>query len=716
MRERDQMKKAFRENVLRKDYVFCHYKQFDYSHLKNIYYCYNAGTGRKATYNEVIIMCDTETSKKRPDTLTFDKTGKAVWETGENHVCAWTISVRAFDHNICTLYGRKPSTMAECMLRLHNAMSGMITIFYFHNLSYDHFFLRKFWYKLYGVPISQLNTKSHYPIYVEFSNGIIIKDSLILAQRRLEKWAEDLQVPHQKEVGKWDYDKIRNQSDALSEDEKLYIEHDTLAGVECIDATLKALGKKIMSVPYTATGIPREETRLRGKKKAHDDFIKMALTFPLYCIQNACYHGGYTHGNRHFVDYLITKELFGDLVRCFDFASSYPFTLLAYKFPMEAYTYLGDYSSDFIIRNKEEYAFCFKFIAINIKLKSDAEPMPALQYSKAVKCINPIVDNGRILACNYIEIYLTEWDLAVIADQYVWSKHLCKDVYFAQKRYLPRWFTDYVFECFTEKCKLKNGDPVLYSIAKAKVNSLYGMCCQKNVRNEITENYETGEYDEEEPENPEEEYNKYISKVSTILPYQWGVTVTSIAFYNVHQLAKCCKTPLYMDTDSCYGVNWDMDLVSSYNNECKRRLLENGYGAVTVGDKEYWLGIAEHDEDKDTYSEFKYMGAKRYAGRNAYTGKIKITVAGVPKKKGAECLEDDMKNFHTGFIFDGTRTGKKTHLYFNKEEIYIDEAGNETGDSISLIPCDYKLDSIFTYDNWEELFEEEVEVQIYDED
>ena len=713
MRDRDKMKKIFREKVLQKDYVFCHYKQFDYSFLKNIYYMYNPGTGRKATYNDVIIMCDTETSKKKPDQEIW-KNGKHTWETSENHVVAWTISIRAYDHNICTLYGRKPSTMAECMLKIHSSMSGMITIFYFHNLSYDHFFLRKFWYRLYGIPISQLNTKSHYPIYVEFSNGMIIKDSLILAQRRLEKWAEDLDVPHKKQNGLWDYDKIRNQNTPLSAEEKKYIEFDTLAGVECLDYTLKALGKRIPSVPYTATGIPREEVRLRGKKSAHDQLIKMALGYDEYLISNSCYHGGYTHGNRHFVDMKITEDLFHDKIRCYDFASSYPYTLLAFKFPMEKFTLLGDYGADFILEQKEEYAFMFKFIAINIKLKSDFEPMPALQYSKCTKVINPILDNGRIIACNYCEIYLTEWDLQVIADQYVWSKHICKDVYFAKKNYLPRWFTDYVFECFTDKCNLKGKDPVLYSIAKAKVNSLYGMCCQKNIRNDIKEDYVTGEYEEVEPEDPELKYNEYISKVSTVLPYQWGVEVTSIAFYNVHRLAKCCGTPLYMDTDSCYGVNWNSDAVSTYNKECKERLIQNGYGSVKVGEKEYWLGVAEHEPEHDTYTEFKYMGAKRYCGRSSADNELHITVAGVPKKAGAKCLTS-MEDFHPGFIFEGTRTGKKTHLYFNKENIYIDEEGNETGDSISLIPCDYELDSIFTVANWEELFEEEVEIQIYDE-
>ena len=128
--------------------------------------------------------------------------------------------------------------------------------------------------------------------------------------------------------------------------------------------------------------------------------------------------------------------------------------------------------------------------------------------------------------------------------------------------------------------------------------------------------------------------------------------------------------------------------------------------------REYWLGIAETDGDADKYTEFKYMGAKRYCGRNLETGKLKITVAGVPKKKGALCLHDDINEFHKGKIFDGATTGKTTHYYFNVEEIYIDENGNETGDSISLTPCDYRLDTVNVYD-WMSLFNEEVNLIEY---
>ena len=714
MREADLIHKRYAQAVQACEYIFCHYKKFNYDILKYIWYMKRPGIGDKSSYNDVIIMADTETSKKHPDVYHPERK-KQKYETFENHIVAWTISIRAYHHNICTLYGRHPSKMIETIQRIHDHMSGQKTVVYFHNYSYDHTFLRKFAYNLYGNPVNQLNVKPLYPIYTEYANGLIIKDSLILSQRSLEKWAEDLQVEHQKSVGKWNYDRIRNQDTPLDPDELEYIEHDTLAGVECIDATLEALGKNITSVPLTATGIPREQTRKRGKRAAHADFQKMALTLQQYKKAAKCFHGGYTHGNRHYVDTLITWNTFMDYIRCRDFCSSYPFILCAFKFPMEKFTEMENCSKDFILENKDEYAFMFKFIATNIELKSDKEPMPALQFSKCEKTINAILDNGRILAANYVEIYLTEWDLAVIDEQYIIKgKHICCEVESAYKDYLPRWFTDYVFESFTNKTYLKGGDAVLYSIAKALVNALYGMAVQKPLKDDIIEDYITGEFIRRDIENEPEEYEKYLNKMTSILPYQWGVWVTSAAFYNVHQLAKCCGVPLYIDTDSCYGVRWNMEAVEAYNEHCKELLRANGYGPVMRDGKEYWLGVAEHEGDKDTYYEFKYMGAKRYCGRCLKDKKLHITVAGVPKENGALCLNDDIDNFHVGFVFDGNVTGKKTHVYFNRENIYIDENGNETGDSISLIPCDYELDSVNVVD-WEELFNEEIQIQIYEE-
>ena len=55
---------------------------------------------------------------------------------------------------------------------------------------------------------------------------------------------------------------------------------------------------------------------------------------------------------------------------------------------------------------------------------------------------------------------------------------------------------------------------------------------------------------------------------------------------------------------------------------------------------------------------------------------------------------EDIRNFKPGFTFDGEKSGKKLHTYKFVDDIYIDENGNETGDSVDLSPCDYILSEV----------------------
>lgn len=693
-------------------YTFCHYKQFNYKILNNIMYLKRAGKGHKdEIYNDVIIMADTETSKETPGTQC------------KNYVVAWSLSIRAFDMNICTIWGHMPSEFIECLNMIRAEMQGNITIIYFHHLAYDWHFLRKFLIREFGEPKDQLNIKSHYPLFIKFDNGLLFKDSLILAQRTLERWANDLDVEHKKAVGSWDYDKVRLQSDILSSEELKYIECDTLAGVECLQATLKALNKHIYAMPYTATGIPREEIKKRAKENYGKKlFNKLVASGELQLIFEKVFHGGYTHANRHYINMTIDVNFTdGELIKCYDFSSDYPFQLLSKKYPMSKFC-LYDHvvTPDFILEHSNKYAFILKLIIKNPRLIDPLIPMPVLQFSKCEACLNPIIDNGRILSADYIELYTNDVDLSVIAQQVDLSKSAITEVYYAKKDYLPRWYTDYIFKCYEDKCKLKGVDTVLYSIAKSKLNSLYGLSVQHPCKQLIVEDYKSGEYTNADFDFMKE-YKKFTKKHSSVLLYQWGIFCTSYAMQSLYELGGCFKDGkdgkdgglwLYSDTDSCYGFGWDETKVKAYNDKCKAELMANGYGAVNVNGKEFWLGVAELD---GCYTEARFLGAKRYCCRSAETNKLKITVAGVPKK-GVECLKDDINNFYKGFCFDGETTGKLQHTHYIEDDIYIDDAGNERGDSIDLSPTTYVLDDANIDYSFDKLFSDTIDIPIFTEE
>lgn len=698
------------------NYTYCYYLEFDFTILNKILKRKRNGSHSDVTYSESYIMMDTETSKDHP--AEFDPTGKAIPQ--HNHIVCWTLSIRAFHENICTLRGSKPSELMHCLKLIRENIQADVFYIFVHNLAFDHQFLRRFLYKEFGTPKSQLNVRSHYPISIQFNNGMIIRDSLILAGVSLEKWGANLNVEHKKAVGYWNYEVIRNQNTPLTDEELTYIEFDTLTGVECLNKLADNLGDTVVSLPFTNTGIVRRRVRKQGRKcHAKQIFNKQLLTYPEYQILEKVFHGGFTHSNRSIISWIRA------MVSCYDFKSSYPYCMLTGKFPNESFYHMdGVMHPDDIIRQSEDRAFIFRLIMVKPRLKDPRYPMPALQFYKCESTVNAVNDNGRILCADYVEIYMNEIDLKIINDIYICDEIYCVEIMTATKDYLPRWFRDEVYSIFTEKCELeyqikvlKTGDISLYNIKKAQLNSLFGMCVTKAIKDQIIECYDddpthelsSGDYYLEKI-NYQKEFDKYNKKRDNVLPYVWGVYVTSYAMYNLFQLSDCINNEndhwIYSDTDSIYSDNWNTEKVEQYNDNVKAELQKAGYDAVRIHDHVYWLGIAEFD---GSYDKFITLGAKRYATEK--NKKIKITVAGVPKKAGACCLRS-LKDFKDGFIFHGDGTGKILHTYMN-HEIDIDEHGNEYADSIDLSPNDYTLSSIEVI-KFEDLFKEEVTIDFYE--
>lgn len=289
---------------------FCQYVPVDQARGKN-----------KRRLNELFIMFDTESSKSFPDETRIIN-GVETYKENPNYIVAWSCCISVYGYPIVTLWGDRPEQIAPALTRIHNSLKGNYTIIHVHNLAWDWQFCRKFMIEAWGEPVEQLNTKPHYPINIMFSNGIALRDSLILSQRSIERWAKDLNAEHQKAVGKWDYNRIRHQGEALTEDELTYIEYDVLAGVECLDILRKQLKCTYASFPYTQTGIVRSAARAASKPfQAHTKVRGWYKdSFEVYKLMEKIYHGGYTHANRHNVGWTMDGD-----IKAYDFSSSYPF-------------------------------------------------------------------------------------------------------------------------------------------------------------------------------------------------------------------------------------------------------------------------------------------------------------------------------------------------------------------------------------------------------
>lgn len=686
------------------EYKITYYKDFDFSNFQFIDLKYKTKKG-KYSYNDLIIMADTETAKSINYPACLD-----------NYVVAWSMAFRSFNRNLITLYGHSPTEFIDCLKKLRENLPGKDIYIYFHNLSYDWPFLRKWMLKEFKRPVKQLNTKPLFPLFITFECGITFKDSLSLAQCKLEKWAEDLNVEHQKAVGFWDYDKERDQNGyTFTADELKYIECDVLAGVECIDAFIHALNKNISSIPYTATGIVRNEARAAGGFKAHKEYVKMAPeTYKEQARDEEVFHGGYTHANRY-----ILGQKFKAL--CQDICSSYPYAVMTMKAPCTPFFDVTDeVDDDYILKDNPNYAFIFRVMVFDLDLKDLRYPMPCLSLSKCRETVNAICDNGRILRADFCEFLTNEIDYKLFVSMYKGRIYL-KDVKAARKDYLPKWFTDFIYERFILKTKLNCVDAVQYMIEKGKLNAgAYGMCAQKPIKEIIEENYETGEFKPKENIDYEEEYKKHVKNPRAFLPYVWGIWCTSTAQERLFELAECIKEDaiwLYSDTDSVYATEFDEEKLKAYNQKAVDAIKARGYEPVLWKDKEYNLGVAEFDGD---YSEFVTWHSKCYAKRYSDNeknepkkrGKLVITVAGVPKK-GVATLKDNIDNFVPGLTFDGETSGKLQHKHLNVDKIYFDAHGNEIGDSVDLTPCDYVVNDVNEV-NFELLTEEEIDIICYE--
>lgn len=684
-----------KQKALMRGYPYCmiFWKDFDFEHLGDYISVKTRGGHKGTTYNDIIIMADTETSKKD-------------LKKDDNHIVAWSICLRAYHYNIVTLWGQDPWDLVEMFSKLRKTLKGQEIYIYWHNTSYDWAFIRKFCLAKFGTPEKQLNIRPYYPLIIKFANGIVFKDSLVLAARSLDKWAKDMNVEHQKALGKWDYNKYRNQSDVLTDDELLYIENDVRAGVECIDALLLALKKNISSIPYTNTGIIRDTMRKIGKQhKAHENYVKLAPEWRLQQILELIFHGGFTHANRYCTVRGANHGIYQ--ATCYDISSSYPFCILAYRYPAEKFWPIEKTYNDidFIKKNADDYAIICHCTFKNIRLKDPHFPMPLLSMYKALCTIDAINDNGRATEIKVAEYYLNEIDLLLIDKYYTWDSIIIDGVYVAFKDYLPRWFTDKVYELYKNKCNLKNVDDILYSLSKSQINSTFGMAAQHPVSTTIEENYQAGA-NGEDPYNTkldidfEAEYEKHVKNRNSFLPYQWGVWITAYAQRNLFELGECIDYEnggiwVYSDTDSTFGTLFNDEKLKEYNDTRIKLLEDRGYPGVKVKDKIYHLGVAEFDK---SCMQFRTLHSKCYVyrplkavGDNFLMGDdLKLTTAGVPKK-GVNSLHNNIENFRPYFTFDGKTSGKLAHTHIYVEEIYTDRNGNVTGDSINLKPCDYIL-------------------------
>ena len=402
----------------------------------------------------------------------------------------------------CTVIGR----YWEEFIAFYNKLTEIFTdgklVVLVHNLSFEFQWLKSL------IPIDKVFAMSDRKVLYFISNSLEFRCTYLHSNMSLAKYLQKMEVESKKLEG-FDYTKKRYSWTQLSDEELLCCINDVRGLVEAYKYELAKDGDTVISVPYTSTGYVRRIFK-KALEPINYQIRQMLPDLEVFNGLRHAFRGGNTHANRYNSNRLL------DNVYSYDISSSYPSVLLSEDYP----TKFTKKSTDKLKQALRLGKACLIHIYMeDIMLRDDAEPIPYIPKGKCLRCVNPEMDNGRVLSADALEMWITEIDLSIIHKQYSY-KYQVLDLFTATKKKLPKAYTDLLFSMFEKKTKLKgSGDDYSYNKYKSQVNSVYGL----TVQNPCKEHYvfEDGVVKVNESEDMSSLIGRYQRK--GWLPYQWGV-------------------------------------------------------------------------------------------------------------------------------------------------------------------------------------------------
>lgn len=511
---------------------------------------------------------------------------------------------------------------------------------YVHNLSFEFSFLKG----IYSFdPDEVFSIEPRKVLKCQMFSHFEFRCSYLLTNMSLSAFTNKMCVTQKLSGEEFNYKKIRYPWTELTSKELDYCVTDVKALVEALKVYFSIENDNFYTIPFTSTGFVRRDIKRAMRKFNKFELADMQADYNIFCILREAFRGGNTHANRWLANEIIEN------VSSFDRVSSYPDVQINELFPMGTWVCENNITLERVIRIifKQKRACLMRVGFKNIRLKNKLWGCPYIPKHKCRNLERHDNDNGRILDADYLEISLTDIDLKIILDEYLFDSIIFFDFYHTRYGKLPKPLREEVQKYFKLKTELKNvtGQELYYHMAKAKLNSIYGMSVQSPVKQTI--DYINDSFIERS-EDEKELLNKHNKKA--FLVYAWGIWTTAHARYQLEiALQNVGNNFIYCDTDSVKFIDDGTISFNKYNVSRKTDSIKNGGFAIDPSGKTHYLGLYEHD---GTYKRFITMGAKKYAYVDEFD-KLHITVAGVGKTKGAEELAEHggIEAFKEGFIF-----------------------------------------------------------------
>lgn len=632
-----------------------------------------------------------------------------------------------------------------------------VTVFV-HNLAYEFQFIKDFF------KFKQILCTSTRRIIAAETDQIVFRCSYFLSNQSLDKFLKNENVPKEFRKTNMDYLVERYPWTPLTPEEEEYCANDVIGLHKAIEHRISQChNEDINNLPLTSTGYVRKDCRkaVAANKSNRFRFFNEKLDKATFIMCHEAFRGGNTHANRYYANkYLHPTDGIGQM----DERSAYPAVLIMFDYPTR-FTKMKTFKQkefDFYLKEHKKWAMLIKVGFKNIRLKDpEATPVPYLSSSKCKPLVfhsrkqkgteksnksrkiyhhSKQVDNGRVMAAKYLCTTITEQDYLIIRNQYEWEEEKIIDVRVAKKKPIPKELKDQILKYYYDKTTLKQDEDapdfdadIDYNYARSKelLNGIYGMHVTNPCKSDFIFDPETHEIIEtmrDEQELLDEYYNSY----SSFLSYQVGVWVTSYARAWLQEGIDACFNPktgksdlVYVDTDSCKYLNPKMHQKAFDNINARREKLAEKRGAyVDYEGKRYYLGIFT-EEPKAV--GFKTWGAKKYIYsyiKNEKDGTshldFKITISGVPKKKGKaaikkKLIEGKIKNFDdidTGFVFRSVKTTSCYMDHRSLQEYEIEGHKVYYQSNIAMYPASYTLGLTAEYEMllyfFSDILEEEI--------
>lgn len=564
------------------------------------------------------------------------------------------------DGAVC--YGR---TWAEFVNFIHKLQEILYLtqsrrlVVYVHNIQYDFQFFRK-WLEWDDVFLLEKRV----PMYA-LSGGLEFRCSMRLSGgMSLARIGDELRrYKVKKLVGNLDYNLLRTPSTPMSPKELAYCENDIRVLLSYIRCKIEDDGG-ITKIPYTNTGYVRQRCRescFTNRVKYKRIMKVLEITPQEYTVMKAVFRGGHVHAGANYV----ARELSD--VASYDITSSYPAVMVLDQFPMGRGIVETQLDSESF--NRFLLTDCCAFGVSFYGLRERKTFEHPLSYSKCdIKTIkNEVLDNGRVVSCDFCTTFCTEQDWFIYSDYYEWDRFEVFYFIHYTKGYLPKRLVSSVLDFYADKTQLKgvDGKEDLYMIGKNMLNASFGMM----VTDPMKERFEYM-YDNYVPSDVtrDEAIEKYNKSYNRFLFYPWGIWVTANARARLFSaISEVGYDFVYADTDSVKFVNYERHkaFFDSYNQEIINAIHRsaNHFG---ISVERYMPKSAKGEskiigtwEFEGVYDRFKTLGAKRYLTTKG--GKDTITVSGVNKVKALDYMSrngDPYEEFNDGLVIPAEYSGR----------------------------------------------------------